>query len=291
MTTIVPAAPSTASTASELGTLLAQHPVGWWLAGMLALALLGAAALAGLRALRHHAGPPLTRFFPAQAPTLMLVAMAASACVLVLAGATMAELAESGRTQGPWGVLDDTIAAGLRAQADTAVLQVFATLTHLGDTWVLAALALAVAAALWWQQHRLLAMGWLVAMAGNGALTKVLKNLFERVRPEHTHGLAEASGYSFPSGHSSASMVAYAMLAYLATRLLPRGWHLPAAMVAGALIFTTGWSRVVLQVHYASDVLAGWLLGGTWMVCTVLIMESVSRWRSPALATAAAQRP
>jgi len=46
----------------------------------------------------------------------------------------------------------------------------------------------------------------------------------------------------------------------------------------------------VLHVHYASDVLAGWLLGGTWMVCTVLIMESVSRWRSPALATAAAQR-
>ena len=35
---------------------------------------------------------------------------------------------------------------------------------------------------------------------------------------------------------------------------------------------------------------SGWLLGGTWMVCTVLIMESVSRWRSPALATAAAQR-
>ena len=37
--------------------------------------------------------------------------------------------------------------------------------------------------------------------------------------------------------------------------------------------------RVVLQVHYASDVLAGWLLAGTWVLCTVLIMESVSRWR------------
>lgn len=287
MTTTTAAAATATATTSELGALLAQHPVGGWLAGMLALALSGAAALAGLRALRHHAGPPLNRFFPAQTPALMLAAMALSACTLVLAGATMAELAESGRTQGPWGVLDDTIAASLRAQADTTVLQVFASLTHLGDTWVLAALALAVAAALWWHQHRLLAMGWLVAMAGNGALTKVLKNLFERVRPEHTHGIAEASGYSFPSGHSSASMVAYAMLAYLATRLLPRAWHLAAAMVAGALIFTTGWSRVVLHVHYASDVLAGWLLGGTWVVCTVLIMESVSRWRSPSLATAA----
>lgn len=279
MTTPPPAA---ISTASDLGTLLAQYPVGWWLAGMLSLALLGACALAGLRALRNKAGPPLLRLFPAQARTLMLAAMATSACTLVLAGATMAELAESGRTQGPWGVLDDTIAAHLRAEADTAVLQMFATLTHLGDTWVLAALTLAVAVALWLRQHKILATGWLVAMAGNGALTKVLKNIFERVRPEHTHGLAEASGYSFPSGHSSASMVAYAMLAYLATRLLPRVWHLPAVMVAGALIFTTGWSRIVLQVHYASDVLAGWLVGGTWMVCTVLIMESVSRWRRAA---------
>ena len=91
--------------------------------------------------------------------------------------------------------------------------------------------------------------------------------------------IAQAHGFSFPSGHSSASMAAFAMLAYLATRLLPRPWHLPAVLAAGALTFTTGWSRVVLQVHYASDVLAGWLLAGTWVLCTVLIMESVSRWR------------
>ena len=281
---------SGALAANDIGALLAQHPLGWWMAGAVAFALLGSAALTGLRSLRQHVGAPLGRVFPPQARWVLVAAMAASACTLVLAGATLAELAESGSAQGYWGALDDALAASLQAQASAAVLQWFATLTHLGDTWVLTALALGVAAALWLRRHRLLATGWLVAMAGNGALTKVLKNLFERVRPEHTHGIAEASGYSFPSGHSSASMVAYAMLAYLATRLLPRAWHLPAVMLAGALIFTTGWSRVVLHVHYASDVLAGWLLGGTWMVCTVLIMESVSRWRSPALATAAAQR-
>ena len=263
------------------GTLLAQHPVAWWMAGLLTAALLGWAGLAGMRALQRRS-PPLRKLVPVQARWVMLAAMGASAFTLVLAGSAMAELAESGRAGGEWGALDDALAAGLRAQADTAVLRWFAAVTHLGDTWVLAAVTAAVAVLLWVRQHRLLATGWLVAMAGNGALTRILKDVFERVRPEHVHGIAQANGFSFPSGHSSASMVAYAMLAYLATRLLPRPWHVPAVMLAGALIFTTGWSRIVLQVHYASDVLAGWLLGGTWMLCTVLIMESVSRWRQPA---------
>ena len=263
---------------AALGALLARYPMEWWVAGMVASALVGALALVGLRTAQRHS-PPLRRFLPAQAYGVVLAAMGASAFTLVLAGATMAELAESGRTGGHWGALDDAIAQGMRAQADTAVLQWFAALTHLGDSWVLAGGTIVVAVALWVRQHRLLATAWLVAMAGNGALTKILKEVFERVRPEHAHGIAQANGFSFPSGHSSASMAAYAMLAYLATRLLPRTWHLPAVLAAGALIFTTGWSRVVLQVHYASDVLAGWLLAGTWVLCTVLIMESVSRWR------------
>jgi undecaprenyl-diphosphatase len=263
---------------AALGALLARYPMEWWVAGMVASALVGALALVGLRTAQHHS-PPLRRFLPAQAYGVVLAAMGASAGALVLAGATMAELAESGRTGGHWGALDDAIADGLRAQADTAVLNWFAALTHVGDSWVLTGTAMVVAVALWVRQHRLLAAGWLVALAGNGALTKILKALFERVRPEHVHGIAQEDGFSFPSGHSSASMTAYTMLAYLATRLLPRPWHLPAVLAAGALTFTTGWSRVVLQVHYASDVLAGWLLAGTWVLCTVLIMESVSRWR------------
>ena len=193
---------SSALAANDIGALLAQHPLGWWMAGAVAFALLGIAALTGLRSLRQHVGAPLGRVFPPQARWVLVAAMTASACTLVLAGATLAELAESGSAQGYWGALDDALAASLQAQASAAVLQWFATLTHLGDTWVLTAVALGVAAALWLRRHRLLATGWLVAMAGNGALTKVLKNLFERVRPEHTHGIAEASGYSFPSAVS-----------------------------------------------------------------------------------------
>lgn len=279
--------------ASALGTLVASHPLGGWLAGMALAALVGPGALAGLQASRRHGGPLLQRAWPQGLDPrwVLLAGMAAAALALVLGGSVIAGIAESGAAGpgGGWGAVDDAIAAGLRTQAPAGVLQWFAALTHLGDTAVLTALTALVGAGLWCRGHRLLALGWLAALAGNGALTRILKSLFERARPEHLHhGMAQADGYSFPSGHSSASMVAYAMLAYLATRLLPPRWHLPCAVLAGVLVFTTGWSRMVLQVHYASDVLAGWLLGGTWMVCTVIVIESVMRWRRAAPSAAPA---
>lgn len=273
-------------TLDTLAPWIAQHPLPLWLCGMALCALLGGLALQGLRALRHQQSPLRRWLHPASATALLVMAMATAACALLAGGAVLTALAESGQATGTWGRVDEAIAHQLRTQASMGDLRWFATVTHLGDSWVLAALTVAVTAALWWSKHRLLAVGWFVAMAGNGLLTKILKDVFARVRPEHVHGAAQADGFSFPSGHSSASIVAYAMLAYLAVRLLPRRWHLPAACTAGALVFTTGFSRVVLHVHYASDVLAGWLLGGTWMVCTVLIMDSMARWRGAPAALA-----
>lgn len=273
--------------ATQWGTQLASHPVAFWLAGTAMAMLLALVAHRLLGATRLHGMPsqiPVTRRAQGPAAGWVVTLSIVCATALVLAGAGAAgisSLASSGQAGGFWGALDDALAAGLHAQAPVAVLHFFAGLTHLGDGGALAVAAVAVACVLWATGHRLLAAGWLVAMGGNGASTRMLKHLFERVRPEHMHGIAHADGFSFPSGHSSASMVAYTLLAYIATRLLPRPWHLPLALLAGAVVFTTGWSRVVLQVHYASDVLAGWLLGGMWALCAVLVSEAVSRWRSP----------
>ncbi len=268
--------PLTTSPAHELGHLLAQHPMGWWMAGMLASALLALGGLAGLRGLRR-AGPPLRRFAPIEARWWMLAAMAAAGGALAVAGVVLAELAESG-AEGPWGVLDDALATGLRAQADTHVLRWFATLTHLGDTWVLTALALAVAGALWWRQHRLLATGWLLALAGNGVLTRILKNVFERVRPEHTHGVAEALGYSFPSGHSFNSAVVYIGIA-LAFAAMSQRASVRLTLITAAIILSlaVAWSRIWLGVPFPTDVVAGWLGGAGWAFLAAALLQPSAR--------------
>lgn len=175
------------------------------------------------------------------------------------------------------GRADQVFADALRAHVQPAALPVFALLTHLADTAILTGLCIAVAMALVALGRPALAVGWVVAVAGNGLLNDSLKQVFARARPLHTDGLALVPGFSFPSGHSSGAVVAYGMLAYLALRLLPAKWHLPALLTAVAIAFSVGASRLFLRVHFASDVLAGFMSGAAWLAVCILAMELLRR--------------
>ena len=99
----------------------------------------------------------------------------------------------------------------------------------------------------------------LVAPAGAVVAYLALKNVFERTRPSGIGNIIEGT-YSFPSAHATTSAAVCCTLAYICWReRILRG---PAALalctVTPALI---GGSRVVLDVHWATDVLGGWLAG------------------------------
>jgi undecaprenyl-diphosphatase len=97
------------------------------------------------------------------------------------------------------------------------------------------------------------------------------------MRPLNAVDGVAASGFSFPSGHSSGAVVAFGMLAYLGLRLLPQRWHLPVLLVAALLAFSVGVSRIILRVHYASDVAAGFASGTAWLAVCVTGIE-FGRW-------------
>jgi undecaprenyl-diphosphatase len=159
------------------------------------------------------------------------------------------------------GAIGQTVSPGTRA--------VFAAVTHLGDRLILTALGIAVAIALVVRGERLLAQGWVVAIGGNAAVNQILKSVFERARPLHDHGSAIAIGWSFPSGHASGSVILYGMLAYVVIRTLPAAWHLPTVLLASGMAFTIGCSRVFIQVHFASDVVAGFASGTAWLALCI----------------------
>lgn len=235
-----------------LSVLLLLVGAGWWLLGSHLLP-------------RARSGLPRTAF--------LALAAAIGFAIVVAGAAIFAEIAEHLSPQGRMGRADTAIQEALRVQTGAATLRVFAALTHFGDAWVLSVLGVVVAAWLWFSRRRALAAGWVLALAGNALLNPLLKRLFERVRPIHDHGFATASGFSFPSGHTSGATVAYGMLAYVMLRTLPVPWQLPALLGAAALAFTVGCSRVFLQVHYASDVLAGFASGGAWLAVCIISVE------------------
>lgn len=189
--------------------------------------------------------------------------------VLVPALLLFAGIADEIGADDTLSIFDSALAAALQATLTPATLQVFFLFTHLGDVLTLTLIGIGVTLFLLLRRQWLLAFGWSVALAGNGILNKTLKALFQRVRPPHEHGLLLEQGWSFPSGHSSGSMVAYGMLAYLLIRATPKVWHLPLVIAAIALIMLVGTSRIFLQVHFFSDVLAGYAVGAAWLALCI----------------------
>lgn len=224
---------------------------------------------------RRFRGPDF-RF--AQLPMRFLsLRLAVGITVILLGSFIFAELAGELGAQETLSRMDRAFTEAVRDSIATPVVQIFAMLTHLGDTATLVGSCIAVAVALIALGQRWLALGWVAAVAGNSVLNVSLKQIFARVRPLGLDGLALADGFSFPSGHSSGSVVAYGMLAYLTLRLLPFRWHLPALMLAMTLAFTVGSSRLFLQVHFPSDVIAGFASGAAWLAVCVTAIELV-RW-------------
>lgn len=188
--------------------------------------------------------------------------------IVLVAVSVFFEIADEIGLDEGLGRFDVALATELSRALSRQTLTFFATVTHLGDAVVQWALGAIVALVLIVRGRRLLAASWLAAVAGNGLMNRLLKALFERTRPLHEHGLTLEHGWSFPSGHTSGAVVIYGMLAYLGIRAAPPAWHLPITLSALLVVLLVGYSRIVLQVHYLSDVLAALVSGGTWlMVC------------------------
>ncbi|HEY7718881.1 MAG TPA: phosphatase PAP2 family protein [Pedococcus sp.] len=98
-----------------------------------------------------------------------------------------------------------------------------------------------------------LMVGWFVGYSS--------KLLVQRARPVVDDPVSHASGYSFPSGHALNSAVFASVMVVLLWPLLSRTARRVAVGLAGAGVLLVGLDRVLLGVHYPSDVLAGFLLG------------------------------
>src|SRR6476660_1285584 len=198
---------------------------------------------------------------------LTLVLTAAAVFVLLLVAV---------RTQwAPLESVDHDTASSLNSliAGQSVAVAVVKAVTFLGSTGVLWVVVLAATAVLAIRRRWRLALYLLITGAGALALDPILKSLVGRLRPVVAHPIAHGTGDSFPSGHSLGSIVCYGAVLLVFLPAARGRWRPVFITVIAALVALIGISRILLGVHYLSDVVGAWALGITWLGVTAFAFE------------------
>jgi undecaprenyl-diphosphatase len=172
---------------------------------------------------------------------------------------------------GGAGPVDRNIYEALYAGDRPALLAIARFFTALGEPTVLVTAGFLVAGWIWWRHHPHLALALLLIVLVGRGLSEAQKYWIGRARPDLEPHLVVVKTSSFPSGHATSSMIFYLTVA-LALTMGMRGSRI-AAVSAIVLSLLIGTSRVMLGVHWPSDVIGGWAFGLLWVLLTLRLAE------------------
>jgi undecaprenyl-diphosphatase len=221
------------------------------------------------------AGHPLAARVARIEPVVLLAIIVSAALLLAFAKLATAI------SQGGAPAFDEWLIVALRTPGDLAdpigppwFEEMMRDFTAIGSTGVLTVTVLAVAGLLVMTRKGHAALFVLVSVAGGVLVSQTMKWAFARPRPDLVPHGAEVFTASFPSGHSMMSAVVYLTLGALLARTQPdrtvKAYILSIAVMLTVLV---GTSRVYLGVHWPTDVLAGWTLGGLWALLCLAVMQ------------------
>ncbi|WP_197032355.1 phosphatase PAP2 family protein [Bacillus sp. UNC41MFS5] len=166
----------------------------------------------------------------------------------------------------------DNKVAGIFSHVPDSLIPFFIKITELGDK---KGIGIAALLALAWllvkKKNYVGAAALALSVAIGNEVSKLIKDVFQRPRPDLEH-LVQVKSYSFPSGHAMVGMIVYFMIAYLLLEeTRSRAGKIIITVITAILLLLIGASRIILQVHYPSDVLGGYALGYLWVVVWILL--------------------
>jgi membrane-associated phospholipid phosphatase len=179
--------------------------------------------------------------------------------------------------------LDASAAAWGADNASPASIWFLGLVTWLGATNIVVAVTVALGGLEWLRRRRLAVLAFMVTVVvGQNLIANTVKALVERERPSVPH-LAASSGFSYPSGHTAAAAATWAAVVLVVGRGRPFRAKVWLAAAAAAVVVAVGASRVLLGVHWLTDVVGGAALGFGWFVaCSVAFGGALLHFGAPA---------
>lgn len=195
--------------------------------------------------------------------------------VVFFAGAVVfATIAESWADEETLYRLDRQVSDWLAVAMGAAATDFMRTVTRFGDSEVVTALAVTIGLYLVYRKYYWHVLTLVLAPGLGSAAVVGFKLLFSRARP--TAEAVASLGHSFPSGHAFAAMSFYGLVIYLVWRHVRNDWiRIATTILFIVIIFLVGLSRIMLRVHWLSDVLGGFTLGLAWLVCSIVLTYAI----------------
>lgn len=213
-----------------------------------------------------------------------------SGLALVLLAIPFASLTFQVLGEGSLTRLDGRLADELNAWVHhrPAVVRGLQAVSFLGLPLVLFVVVAFAAGWLWRPGRHRTTLFLVVTSLGGGLVNTLVKALVDRPRPVVDHPVATALGESFPSGHAMGATVAYGALLVAVWPLLGPGARRWARIGTVLLVLAVGTSRLLLGVHFLSDVVGGFVLGSAWLAAAVAAFDA---WRRDEAVEDAADAP
>ena len=196
-------------------------------------------------------------------PLRLLIAAAALFAIVIALGYAV--------NAGHFRAFDIAVSHALNMQRDTSPEWLIVLMQ--GISWIgggiqryIIVTILTVALWRWWGWGAALAMGLTTLVSA--FTSEVLKAYFARLRPDLVSHLDFVSSAAYPSGHANNAAVVYILFIMLVPQARHPGWQLAAA----AMILVTGLSRIMLGVHWPTDVIGGWLLGTSFALIAAAVI-------------------
>ena len=198
------------------------------------------------------------------------LALTLALLVIFVGGVLLALLAVVVRGTDALGGIDSSVAEWGDRHASAWSHDALTLVTQLGETWLVVPVAIVVAGVELLRTRSHWVAPFLVAVIlGDKLLTEAIKQLVDRARPT-IEAVAATLGPSFPSGHTSTAAASWAAFALVAGRWWGRrAWPALAGTAVGIAV-AVALSRVFLDVHWLTDVLAGLALGWAWFAACAI---------------------